>query len=336
MFLSKLKNAIAMTTVALILTAGAGAWRYAAEAGQAEDKLTPLAEPVRPVTVPKWEEPKRPMTLPRDRQFQIDLRIEREKDGQRLSLAEPRLMTLEDRPATFAMGKNAPPINIGRGQMEVKILGTEVKVVVRTEDRSKVRLDITVTRSGPIRISQEVDIKTTSFRFLRTAELGQPITVNVAGEKDSLPLHVTAAVQEVVEDSKPSAKAAAEKDYQVAEFYRRTGHPDSARFYYELICRRYPNTTCDERAKKRLAQLKEKLPARVGQIFIIGNEKTLDSDILEQLPFYPGQILNYPDLRTAEQNLSRLTGLKSKPKVTVIDQEGKSEFKDIEITVEEK
>jgi outer membrane protein assembly factor BamD (BamD/ComL family) len=31
----------------------------------------------------------------------------------------------------------------------------------------------------------------------------------------------------------------AEKDYQTAEFYRRTGHPGSAWFYYELVKRRY-------------------------------------------------------------------------------------------------
>jgi hypothetical protein len=48
--------------------------------------------------------------------------------------------------------------------------------------------------------------------------------------------------------------------------------------------------------------------------------------------------LTFPDLQIAvqiaEQNLSRLKGLKSKPKVTVID--GKGEYKDIEIRIEEK
>jgi hypothetical protein len=33
-------------------------------------------------------------------------------------------------------------------------------------------------------------------------------------------------------------------------------------------------------------------------------------------------ILKYSDLRSAEQNLSRLNGIKSKPKVIVIDREG--------------
>jgi outer membrane protein assembly factor BamA len=80
----------------------------------------------------------------------------------------------------------------------------------------------------------------------------------------------------------------------------------------------------------------DKPPVRVGQIFIIGNAKTSDKAILELVPFFPGQILNYADLRIAEQNLSRLKGLKSKPKVTVIGREGDGEFRDIQITVEEK
>jgi outer membrane protein assembly factor BamA len=85
-----------------------------------------------------------------------------------------------------------------------------------------------------------------------------------------------------------------------------------------------------------LAESKEKRPARVGQIFIIGNEKTSDEAILEQVKLCPGQLLNFSDLRVAEQNLSRLKGLKSNPRVTILDREGDGHFKDIQITVEEK
>jgi outer membrane protein assembly factor BamA len=74
----------------------------------------------------------------------------------------------------------------------------------------------------------------------------------------------------------------------------------------------------------------------VGQIFIIGNVKTRDDVILEQVPFFPGQILSYPDLRIAEKNLAHLKGLKSNPTVTVLDREGDGVFKDIRITVGEK
>ncbi len=43
----------------------------------------------------------------------------------------------------------------------------------------------------------------------------------------------------------------AERDMKIAEFYQRTGHPGSAYFYYELVCRRYPNTSYCATAAKR-------------------------------------------------------------------------------------
>jgi outer membrane protein assembly factor BamD (BamD/ComL family) len=52
----------------------------------------------------------------------------------------------------------------------------------------------------------------------------------------------------------------AEKDFETAEFYRRTGHPGSAWFYYELVKRRYPGIKpfCDL-APQRMADLKKEL-----------------------------------------------------------------------------
>ncbi len=51
----------------------------------------------------------------------------------------------------------------------------------------------------------------------------------------------------------------AEKDYKMAEFYRRTGHPGSAYFYYELVQKRYPRTTFAAKARERWASLREEL-----------------------------------------------------------------------------
>ncbi|HZZ81744.1 MAG TPA: tetratricopeptide repeat protein [Gemmataceae bacterium] len=51
----------------------------------------------------------------------------------------------------------------------------------------------------------------------------------------------------------------ADRDLKIAEFYRRTGHPGSAYFYYELVCRRYPNTTFAEKAAKGKSELKAKV-----------------------------------------------------------------------------
>jgi outer membrane protein assembly factor BamD (BamD/ComL family) len=51
----------------------------------------------------------------------------------------------------------------------------------------------------------------------------------------------------------------AEKDYKTAEFYRRTGHPESAYFYYEIVRRRYPGTKFFDLATERMNELKDKV-----------------------------------------------------------------------------
>jgi outer membrane protein assembly factor BamD (BamD/ComL family) len=48
----------------------------------------------------------------------------------------------------------------------------------------------------------------------------------------------------------------AEKDFKIAEFYRRTGHPGSAYFYYEIVRRRYPGTPFFDQATERMYELK--------------------------------------------------------------------------------
>jgi outer membrane protein assembly factor BamD (BamD/ComL family) len=48
----------------------------------------------------------------------------------------------------------------------------------------------------------------------------------------------------------------ADRDFKIAEFYRRTGHPGSAYFYYELVCRRFPGTEYATKAEKQKEQLR--------------------------------------------------------------------------------
>lgn len=86
--------------------------------------------------------------------------------------------------------------------------------------------------------------------------------------------------------------------------------------------------------------IEERPVARVGQIFILGNTRTRDNVILRQVPLFPGQILTYPDLDVAVNNLKRLNIFTSgqdgqPPTVNVIDREGDSTFKDIRIDVNE-
>jgi outer membrane protein assembly factor BamD (BamD/ComL family) len=57
----------------------------------------------------------------------------------------------------------------------------------------------------------------------------------------------------------------AEKDYKVAEFYRRTGHPCSAYFYYEIVRRRYPGTKYFDLATMRMHELRAKVEKEQGR-----------------------------------------------------------------------
>jgi outer membrane protein assembly factor BamD (BamD/ComL family) len=57
----------------------------------------------------------------------------------------------------------------------------------------------------------------------------------------------------------------AEKDYKMAEFWRRTGHPASAYFYYELVRRRYPGTRYADLATERMHELRAKVEKEQGQ-----------------------------------------------------------------------
>jgi outer membrane protein assembly factor BamD (BamD/ComL family) len=59
----------------------------------------------------------------------------------------------------------------------------------------------------------------------------------------------------------------AEKDYKMAEFWKKTGHPGSAYFYFELVRRRYPNTPYAEKAGRQMAELQEKA-RKDGAVFV--------------------------------------------------------------------
>lgn len=51
----------------------------------------------------------------------------------------------------------------------------------------------------------------------------------------------------------------AAKDFDMADFYRRTGHPGAAYYYYKIVARRYPNTDFARQAEERAAQLEVEL-----------------------------------------------------------------------------
>ena len=82
----------------------------------------------------------------------------------------------------------------------------------------------------------------------------------------------------------------------------------------------------------------ERPPARVGQVFIVGNVRTQDHVILNQVPEFPGQLLTYPDLRVAKRNLERL-GIFKPGSIDVTAQDDPnnpdSEYKNIFVNLEE-
>jgi outer membrane protein insertion porin family len=87
-------------------------------------------------------------------------------------------------------------------------------------------------------------------------------------------------------------------------------------------------------------EVRERPPAKVGLVHIFGNEVTKENIIRRQIGLYPGQPLQYPELRLAERNLARLgifetnpeTGVR--PTVTVVENP-ESEHQDVIVQVKE-
>ena len=88
-------------------------------------------------------------------------------------------------------------------------------------------------------------------------------------------------------------------------------------------------------------QVMESPQVRAGNVIIQGNTVTQDRVIRREIPIYPGQILTYPDLQVAQDNLSRLQIFKEdpvngiRPTVEVLDAMGDSPFRDVLVNVQE-
>jgi outer membrane protein assembly factor BamD (BamD/ComL family) len=67
--------------------------------------------------------------------------------------------------------------------------------------------------------------------------------------------------QALMQQLKSITAQQAEKDFKMADFYRRTGHPASAYFYYEIVRRRYPGTEFADKATQKMLELRSKLEA---------------------------------------------------------------------------
>jgi hypothetical protein len=89
-------------------------------------------------------------------------------------------------------------------------------------------------------------------------------------------------------------------------------------------------------------QAAEKPPPRIGEIIIVGNTVTRDQVIRYHMQLYPGQILRYPEICLAEQNLARINlfvvdpAKRIRPTISIIDDGSGSEYKTILVQVKEK
>jgi outer membrane protein assembly factor BamD (BamD/ComL family) len=98
----------------------------------------------------------------------------------------------------------------------------------------------------------------------------------------------------------------ADKDFKIAEFYRRTGHPGSAYFYYGIVRRRYPNTTYFDKATQRMHDLKavlEKTEHRTAPLPLPGPVDGSHGISPEHPQVVPGAPLLYPESAPAPRQL---------------------------------
>jgi RNA polymerase sigma factor (sigma-70 family) len=346
MLLTKLKGFALVLLMLTVLAVGVGVLRHATAAGpdgdqddsqpQPIDRKFPAAKAKPAIPVPEGAE---------GHKFQVSLTLTKVRAGQRQVMATPNLVILDGKEASFAAG-GEQPVQMG-DKVEFVTVGPAVRCIVQSDTGGKVRLDMTLSHTTKVPGEESAaNFATTAVRVLRHLNLGEAAAAKLrTNDPPGTTLEVSTTIWETDVGVLRKTIASGEKDLRMAEFYRRTGHPGSAYFNYELIARRYPGTLYAKRAKERMAELKKqmdkapkaeaKAPARVGQIVIVGNRKTPDSVILEQVPLYPGQVLHYDDLRKAEQNLAQLKRFKARPRVTVVDGEDTGEFKDVLITVEE-
>jgi hypothetical protein len=101
-------------------------------------------------------------------------------------------------------------------------------------------------------------------------------------------------------------------------------------------------TVTETQRKPPAMQLRKDTRPRIGQIKIVGTQKIPNHAIRAAIPLQSGAILTETDVRRAEKNLARLgvfeVNLEKniRPTVTVLETDGASAFKDIEIRVKEK
>ncbi|HMC64018.1 MAG TPA: outer membrane protein assembly factor BamD [Gemmataceae bacterium] len=79
----------------------------------------------------------------------------------------------------------------------------------------------------------------------------------------------------------------AEKDYKIAEFYRRTGHAGSAYFYYEIVRRRYPGTPFFDKATERMHEIRKDVEKKDKSVAAVPETKHESAESSSGGPLLP-------------------------------------------------
>jgi outer membrane protein assembly complex protein YaeT len=193
--------------------------------------------------------------------------------------------------------------------------------------------DVKVSRELRWVDSNHVDLVFHINEGARYRVAGRP---QVDGAGKQLPAEVVSAIPRLAPGEYYDEVKSKTDIRAITDYYGQTGR--DVRVKEDVVFN--PNTpgVCQVRY-----EVMERAPAKVGYIYVVGNDVTRQNVILRQLPegLSPGQTLQYPDIRVAERNLARLgifetngeTG--TRPTVEVLNREGDEEYKDLLVRVQE-
>jgi hypothetical protein len=108
----------------------------------------------------------------------------------------------------------------------------------------------------------------------------------------------------------------AEKDFNTAEFYKRTGHPGAAYFYYKLVEQRYPQMEIAKKAAQKAEEVRAKAAKENGGV-LPGPQSPSPGvptvPYMNQPPLLPGQTSPPPPAQPAPTTLPAPTPLPPLP-----------------------
>jgi len=338
MFLNKLKAIGVISALVAIMGLGAGSLRLA-EAADGNGEKTSQSQNSGPRALAP------PAAAARDRAFQISLQVAEVKDGKSKQIALPRITTTNNKEASYLVGgDNAITIN---NKVRFITTGITVRALVTADPTGNPELDMTVTLTSPEigNVNNGAVATSESARLIQGISLDKPVSVELKPkEKGGRTIRVTATVKEVTTENTLDTLAAAERDFKVAEFYRRAGKSEAAQFVFELIRRRYPDTLYARLSYEHIAAIKldkqvqppeSKEPYRVGEVRIINNSGVPDSAILDKVGFHPGELFTMQRLLKGEWKLLESGLFVTPPKISFTYEKSDSDFKDITIKIEE-